>query len=529
MLNVSRQYRSPTCLLDIAAVSSPLSQWTERSVLKQVRFQMRLLSGDVLGAEGLEQAIVIRGDRAQLEALCHAVDLYVQQQLMDDRRFESANLTADYPVEGSTAQLSRLEPKRTADLLNHAVATPASGIYLRPLGLLAHELVLGSLHSNTTSAIRLGMVQLSDLATVLDQYNSDNLALPVLTERKLMLLPTAQWRAIAALVILSVGTAGLLTRIAYNPVPTLVGSTTSESTSPNQPGSQLDTAQVPSENLIEKSHLSKASRGRFESTTPSSQANSRITIAVSPKSTVEPIAPGIAGPSFQSLPAGTSQRETRITLEQPQIALAPPISPPSGGVPPFPETVIASEPAHAPTSPLSAEQSNRQGNSAPAGDSSQVANDASLNQRSSAISGTIEAMPPPASAPPGQIVLRSPQSSTTNRRDSSWSISGHDRQQSSLPSEPVPQLAEIQRYFERTWQPTPRLTEPLEYVLWLKPDGSVQQVQPIGQIAQDYLRASSVPMPGQALTSPIATGRPLVVRLILSPNGQVSVSERIRD
>jgi len=75
--SILRRYTPPTCTLEIVSRSSPLSRWMGRSVLKQLRFDLRF--DDPRLPE--EQRVNIYGDRDQLETLSEVVTAYVQDLL----------------------------------------------------------------------------------------------------------------------------------------------------------------------------------------------------------------------------------------------------------------------------------------------------------------------------------------------------------------------------------------------------------------------------------------------------------------
>jgi Domain of unknown function (DUF4335) len=167
--SVLRRYTPPTCTLEIAAKQSPLSRWTGKLALKNLRF--RLSFDDPRVSD--DQWVTLRGDRNQLEALSDAVASYVQ-------RFLSQSSTVGEPV-----------------------ANPI-GIGLQPKGLLSHELSLGTLATETSgAAIPLTSTQLADLASALDEYAAEATALPNLVRPAWLQSPN--WAAIAAGGLVAVG------------------------------------------------------------------------------------------------------------------------------------------------------------------------------------------------------------------------------------------------------------------------------------------------------------------------------------
>ncbi|MDX2097939.1 MAG: DUF4335 domain-containing protein, partial [Leptolyngbyaceae cyanobacterium bins.59] len=164
-----RQYTPPTCTLEVIAQESALSRWVGRPVLKHLRFQ---LSFDA-PQQHTKDHVVIRGDRADLEALHAAVEDYVQTLLTHE-----------------TQENSKVPP-----------FSASQGISLHPQGLLNHELTLGSLARDSISTVRLSTLQLSDLATALDEFASEADAIPHLNRGSWLQTPPAWLRAAAAIVI----------------------------------------------------------------------------------------------------------------------------------------------------------------------------------------------------------------------------------------------------------------------------------------------------------------------------------------
>src|SRR5688572_30379422 len=72
-----RRYTPPTCTLEIAAKTSPLSRFVGQSVLKNLRFELRF--DDPRQPDDHRETI--RGDEYELEMLCEAVNSYVQHSL----------------------------------------------------------------------------------------------------------------------------------------------------------------------------------------------------------------------------------------------------------------------------------------------------------------------------------------------------------------------------------------------------------------------------------------------------------------
>ncbi len=85
----------------------------------------------------------------------------------------------------------------------------------------------------------------------------------------------------------------------------------------------------------------------------------------------------------------------------------------------------------------------------------------------------------------------------------------------------IPQVAETREYFQKRWQPPDDLTQTLEYRLLIKPDGSLAQSIPLGKAASLYLVKLPMPNPGTPFVSPLTVEGEQILRLVLSPNGNV--------
>jgi Domain of unknown function (DUF4335) len=191
--SVLRRYTPPTCTLEIAATGSALSRWTDRAVLKHLRFQLSF--DDPTVPE--DRQVTIRGDRTQLEALWETVTAYIQ--LLLNQIPEPIEPWVNLPDTEHHSQLPSPSP----------LSAPSSiGIYLQPKGLLTHNLVLGMLaNERSGSTVSLSTLQLFDLANVLDEYHAEALTLPALGR-----VSWSKSRGIAAGLLLAVGSTAALMR-----------------------------------------------------------------------------------------------------------------------------------------------------------------------------------------------------------------------------------------------------------------------------------------------------------------------------
>ncbi|MGB3650680.1 MAG: DUF4335 domain-containing protein, partial [Rivularia sp. (in: cyanobacteria)] len=203
--SVIRRYTPPTCTLEVVAQSSPLSRWMGKSVLKQVRFKLRFDSP----RQPEKELIVVQGDRDQLEALYTAVSGYVQEILQQSpenfwaSRVEAHKVSKTFePTAASDAPNLKQNISNSENEFAYS-----SNIYLQPSSNLTHQLFLGSLANQVSgSSIQLGLLQLFDLATALDEYIVDVVALPTEAQpRRRNNFAIPAWAPVAAVMVLGLG------------------------------------------------------------------------------------------------------------------------------------------------------------------------------------------------------------------------------------------------------------------------------------------------------------------------------------
>lgn len=496
--SVLRRYTPPTCTLEIAATGSALSRWTDRTVLKNLRFQLSFDDPKLPP----DQQVTIKGDRSQLEALCEAVEAYVQkilnqppEQVSSLHSFNEASNEASV----DTAKLPKVIPfPSPAHEMNNDVSDQA-GIHLKPQGFLAHELCLGTLTDDqNNSVIRLNVLQLFDLANALDAYHAEALTLPALGRPSWMKSP-AGWARIAAVALLTVGATGAIAKFVM------------DVSSPSQVASSEQEVEV-------------SSAQRPESLSSSSPL---------------PVPPGIA-----NAPA---------TLKADQPLLPP--KPPAGALQPVPvpsPVLEAPPPGSVSVSQLPASQPANNSAGAAAPDSLPALPIPADPQIASSSTGSVTTIDPLADAPaPAAITSTAPDPAAVSLAPSGISITGQNRtatttseaapqpapplnpvgRNSASPSTQVatrntafdsyPQIAEVRNYFAQNWQPPEELTQTLEYRLVLNPQGAIQLIVPLGEASGRYLDRTNMPLMDEPFVSPLQDIDQLQVRLVLDPNGQV--------
>lgn len=210
---VLRRYTPPTCTLEIAATQSALSYWADRTVIKDIQFQLSFDDPKLPP----EQQITVSGERTQLEALCEVVQHYTQQFLSADPAalpWESS-LQSSLPFSAAAALPTPSDPAAalphppTVALLN---PPEVMGMQLQPQGLLSHRLQLGSLATaESGESVRLTALQLFDLANALEAYQTDTLSLPASSRPAWIPKLPRPW-AIAAVSILALGATGTIAK-----------------------------------------------------------------------------------------------------------------------------------------------------------------------------------------------------------------------------------------------------------------------------------------------------------------------------
>ncbi|NJN87752.1 MAG: DUF4335 domain-containing protein [Leptolyngbyaceae cyanobacterium SL_7_1] len=431
---VLRRYTPPTCTLEISAVGSSLSRWTDRTVLKHVRFQLsfddpRLISDDY---------IVVRGDRTDLDGLCEAVQTYVQQLLdpaasrfdsLFDRSLSGPNDAVNNDTPGLSHSPARLQP------------VPRQEVHLEQVNLVNHDLHLGQLATaESGSVVRLSTLQLFDLANALEEYADDAIALPSLS-RASWLTPV-RVAQVAAMTVAAVGISASLFKFVVDLSAPDVQTASTES--------EVQVEELPPQEFPAATDL-----------TPP---------------TLVPVPPSPV-PGSQLTPGAPT----------PTTAPTPATPRPASGFPPI-----------TPISPSIA--------TAPAGSGDP----------------TTPIQPDIISSLPGDAALRSNNGDTAQPE---IFAAPEAAQGQAAPSttvfDSIPQVAEARSYFQQRWTPSQELTTVLEYRIVVSPDGSLQQVTPLGQVSTLYRDRTGIPAIGEPFVSPIESGQTARMRLVLTPEGGV--------
>lgn len=483
-----------------------------RSVLKQLRFALHF--DDPRLPE--EQRITIRGDRDQLESLQEAVTTYVQgllnsssdrfnavfskEVVPSDSVVSPTPQALDLKAEASSAseEPHSLDSDTAARTEVEEIAPKQSipnrrGIFLQPGRGLSHDLFLGSLATEATGfVIHLSVLQLFDLATALDEYGADVIALPITPTRSDPIMPT--WASIAAVLVLAVGlttVVQLLNRSGSRQPPATTNAIPNGNSQspialqpPTPPLSSLQTLPPPPPvgSLASPNSISPIS---VPGTNPALPGAPRVN---PPQAT--PVTPIPRQTTPQQIVIKPTPRQNTISI--PESAKTSSARPQStvrtSPTPAAPTVVLPSPNAQITTLSPELEAALSQGR----GTSAAGANSNSISRASSN----------PAAE------LRSPSTPTpANKPTTAFDT--------------IPQVAEARAYFNRRWQPPASLKETLEYSLILDVDGTIQRIEPLGQAARTYIDETGMPLISEPFVSPNKNGQTPRIRVVLSPNGKV--------
>ncbi|GAX35622.1 DUF4335 domain-containing protein [Nodularia sp. NIES-3585] len=512
--SVIRRYTPPTCTLEILAQSSPLSHWMGKTVIKQLTFELHF--DDPQLPE--ESKIPIRGDRDQLEILCDVVTSYVQEFLQQppDNFWLSLCEPQDSSKVSDNSEFTDFQPSLQPTIKNFQSftdQTSQSKIYIETGNYLTHNLFLGPLANETSgSVIQLSLLQLFDLATALDEYSADVMALPNLqNNHKVLRLPA--WAPIAAVMVLGVGLLPVTLQFANNnrqnqsqtakiSDPENVKTALEPSPSLDQP--TLPPGFTPPDNLTSQPPLGSDSQfpsPSFPQQPPTASNSSLTNSSPSLPSQQDPLL--IFETKIPTIESNTSRAtSTTIPPQQdptrsiaqnesglPQRRTLPPsLSASSSSVPLSVSTNPndnRSQTASSPDSRLNIKQIEETMNS-----SVDVGTEADNNSLVGRL--TNEALTPkPEEFTPGRTLFD------------------------------TPQVAEAREIFTKRWQPPIGFTQTLEYSLMVGVDGKIERIYPLNQASRTFVENVGMPEIGQPFVSANKYGQNVRIRVVLGPDGRV--------
>lgn len=485
--SVIRRYTPPTCRLQILAHSSPMSGWVGQSGAKELQFELRFDD-----PRQPEQQILIQGESEQLLALHEAVTTYVQNLLNSSPEQLNIVLSAVVPVTSRSSGLSTDDqsvsesphtnnPFSASAHLVDSVATPeepiaasSEKIFLQHGDGLSHNLFLGQLANKESGPVtQLSVLQLFDLATALDEYASDVIALPTVNRSRASTGPST-WASIAAVLLIGVGltSAVLIFNRSNSQQQTANRNVTQGSSSNNPQSSPVATSPSSSPQLPSLPPTSSV----FTSPSPSSP------MAVPGTTSTLPVVPSVPIP--QITPVNPI----------PSLTPAPPIF-----VTPIPRQDTSVSIPREPATP-----------------------------RTSGIPTPTLIAPPSITIPsPSKLTLPNPEQQKVPS-ESSGPPTTQSRSLPDTPNEPkgtafdtIPQVAEARDYFKQRWEVPSSLKQTLQYSLLLDVDGTIQRIEPLGEAARTYVDRTGMPLIGEQFVSRNRNGQTPRIRVVLAPDGKV--------
>lgn len=462
---VIRRYTPPTCTLEIAAKQSPLSRWTGKIALKDLRFKLSFDDPRVSD----DRWITLRGDRDQLEELSEAANQYVQSFL------NQSSASSQVSQGGSTFS--------GGTLLAEPTKTSASGIAFQPKGLLSHQLLLGSLATETSGdSVSLSSTQLADLATALDEYAAEATSLPKL-ERAAWMAQPRNLAGVAAGLLVAVGLSTSILNGLNRSTPSTANAPTASSSDQRL---AVQPPASPSPNLPTLGNLPPGVMPPLGSMTPGPSPGPTIIGALpSPSPTVSPT----NAPIISNVPNANNT----IAQAKPEIVNipnppAPKVQPADKANPTQPNAVaVAPIPGGMTDAEILRKQRALESNS-------------SLNG-ADALKDAPEpaAVMPPATAP--SVAARS----AANNRSA--------------------QSQELQATVQASWKkPATPPAGIIEYRVTINPDGTLGSVEPRTDQAAQIQANSGIPAQGSQVAPPSADGKSTTVLLRLNADGTVNAS-----
>ncbi len=491
---VSQTYTPPTCTLEVIAKGSPVLGKFGKA--RRQEFVLHL--DDPKLPE--EEHFTIKGDRSQLEELYEAVNSYVRDFL----KYSPPEKDNQFPI-----------PPDQFPLTNSP-----SEIYLQPRDLLTHELFLGTLATEKTGpAIALSLLHLFDLLVALEESQRDLVALPLAAEPE----PTPEWLRSLALMLITAGLTVLGIRLydryilarqeesnlanigatdskldnLLSPLPTEVTPTVSPSPSPTLSPSPLalPTPPAPGElptvkpspidvPVLFPSPVPRPSSPTFSFPPPTPRPNAATPSGSGTNVVIMPQIPPPVPPQRPIFP-GPALPDTSVPLgPRPPVPPAPNIYPPP--IPP------GGYPTNVP-------QMSRRGVK-PYVDVTRIPLNLPRDIALPALDDTNVAL-----IPQGR---RAEEPDESLKSD----LTLFDK---------IPQVAEVRKHFEESWEPPEDLDKNLQYNLLLNKDGSIKKVTPIGQASVDFYELTNMPFEEEPFVSGLEEGETATVRLVLRKNGKV--------
>ncbi|MDJ0572573.1 MAG: DUF4335 domain-containing protein [Pleurocapsa sp. MO_192.B19] len=461
MSSTIHRFTPPTCTLEIQGKKSPLSRWTNQDILKKFQFQLTFDDPRL----PTSKQVKIKGDRQDLEQLQIVINNYIQN-------FLQASFAG-----GIEAKIN----------LKPSVKSLSNQPYLQPRGLVNHELFFGNLTHDTNAAqIKLSTVQLFDLVTALEAYNTQIAALPELkSSQSKKVIPL--WGGLAAATVAVVGISAIALRTQS---PQNVASSTK------------------SESSVDIPELNDVIPPQIPETAKKPTPKPKLT---EPLSSTKRLPPPPAVDTPKPKPDIPDPADYPLSQVARQSGLDSPTKSPTkkkNAANQQTESVIT-----IPDETKVEQEKVAQDTAIAAAEAQRIITDSDGSDPNQQFKTEINPNADRQLAKLNNSTVKSPEELAQSNQDSSLALNN-----SRLKPD---QLQEVKIYFEEKWQPPAELKQSLEYRLFLNSDGSIKRVVPIGKASKLYLSKTNIPVQGETFISPLTESQKSIIRLLLNPDGRV--------
>ncbi|MFN5064747.1 MAG: DUF4335 domain-containing protein [Aphanizomenon sp.] len=499
--SVIRRYTTATCTIEISVENSPLSRWTDKTIVNGLSFRLQF-DDPRLPEPG---KILLQGDRQQLEVLCTIVTNYVQKLLQQSAEDFSLTLSEnDHNNTESELKNIPLSVLSTQTSPSFNTQTPRTKVHLESSGNLTHKLYFGDLINQTSvPVIELSLLQLFDLATALDEYSSDTIVIPIATHQNIRTsLP--RWFPMVAILVLAASLTPFTMQYALN-------------IQKNRQKVAQNTTQPPKLTAIEPSPQDPTPIPPLPLITGQPQL-------IPPPSNFNTPAAPLSLPNA-NIPAGPTTSQSKLKI--PFDTSSDPIKRenPSFGTTP-----------NSDNSKVSTARPNQKGlNVTNTKKPSNLIETSPFiatipNNNSSKIPNLI---PTPASVElgqnniritaPGQVSPEENQDNLVRRLRTATKTTSDTQVTNNKTLFDTPQVAEAREYLNKRWRSPTGLSQALEYSLILGIDGKIEKIFPLNQVAREYIDSSGIPEIGKPFVSSNKAGQNLIIRVVLSSDNKVQI------
>jgi hypothetical protein len=495
--SIIRRFTPPTCTLEIWGKNSPLSRWTNKIIVKDVRFKLSFDDPRILEIK----PITLSGNSYELERLYDLVLSY----------------TESFLEQSFTNRLSTLT----------SIARNNNQSYLKFQELVNHQINLGDLtltSEENLTLISLSATQLFDLVAALEEYKTEiNVLAQLEAKQKQETFPWLPIGMSVAGILLAVGLTTVGIQVANQSQKENPVASTPESQSQTNINTSVEDVIPPEIPKTDAKAASKTPKNDPLSSTIKLPPPPAVDIPKPPPDIPDPakyppsgnltLPPIASSKPNSTLKTAKSTQKTQSQIDNSQVEST--ISIP-------PETA---KPIAKPASPEVTSTTRNQNSPAPA-----VTNTVTKNNDIQALESKKQAeISVNENNEKNTAIFRNNAQLETSEALSQIEIAEEDtvfkditrdEPKSQIPQ--VKQIEEITNYFQQKWRSPLDLKQTLEYRLILNQNGSLKRVIPIGKTSEIYLDRTNIPLMGEPFVSALAKNQQnLTIRLLLSPDGEV--------